>query len=116
LFPIFGHVGVAAAIAASGWVGATLLGVVLWRRGRLGLDHDAARRLPGIAAAAIVMGAAIFGLRELSAALLPAGGPLLRSAALVLTVAIGVAVYLASLETLGVARLHDLVRAVRHRL
>jgi len=34
-------------------------------------------------------------------------------AALAVMVAVGVAVYLASLEALGVARMRDLVRAVR---
>src|SRR5262245_65576268 len=33
LFPKFGHIGVAAAIALSGWVGAAVLGIVLARRG-----------------------------------------------------------------------------------
>ncbi len=113
LFPTYGHVGVATAIAISGWVGATLLGIVLRRRGRLALDRDAVRRLPRIVAAAMAMGAAVFGLHELAAAALPAGGPLTRLAALAVMVAVGVAVYLASLEALGVARMRDLVRAVR---
>ena len=38
LFPAFGYIGVAAAIALSGWVGAGLLGVLLYRRGWLRLD------------------------------------------------------------------------------
>ncbi|MGH6996248.1 MAG: lipid II flippase MurJ, partial [Stellaceae bacterium] len=46
LYPAFGYVGVAASIALSGWVGAGLLGALLYRRGWLRLDGDAARRLP----------------------------------------------------------------------
>jgi putative peptidoglycan lipid II flippase len=55
LFPRFGHVGVAAAIGISGWVGALVLNFILGRRGWLGLDADARRRLPRIALATIVM-------------------------------------------------------------
>ena len=97
LFPHYGHVGVAAAIAISGWVGATLLGAILRRRGWLRLDRDAARRLPRIVLATMVMGIAIFGAHELLASPSIAGGSLARLAVLVLLVAIGLAVYLASL-------------------
>jgi len=117
LFPSYGQVGVAAAIGISGWVGATLLGVALWRRGWLRLDREAVRRLPRIILATIVMGIAIFGMHELLVSLLNASGSqLARIASLVVLVAIGLAVYLASLEALGVARMRDLIVAVRHRL
>jgi len=56
-------------IGFSGWVGTTLLGVILWRRGWLHLDRAAARRLPRIIAATIVMAGAIVGGQELLAAL-----------------------------------------------
>src|SRR5215472_4448914 len=48
LYPGHGHVGVAAAIAISGWVGASALAIVLWRRGWLVIDRAARRRLPRI--------------------------------------------------------------------
>jgi putative peptidoglycan lipid II flippase len=115
LFPHYGHVGVAAAIAASGWVGATLLGTVLWRRGWIGLDRDALRRLPRIAAATILMACALIGAGWIAVPLAGGGLPA-RIATLLVLVAIGLAAYLASLELLGVARLRDLARAIRHRL
>lgn len=116
LFPSYGHVGVAAAIGTSGWVGATLLGVVLWQRRWLRFDRDAARRLPRIVAATLVMGLAVFGMHQLLASpLITNGSQLVRLAALALLVATGLAVYLASIELLGVARLRDLLAAVRHR-
>ena len=59
LFPRFGYIGVAAAIALSGWVGATALGVVLFRRKWLHLDHRAAGNLPRIAFATALMGVTI---------------------------------------------------------
>jgi putative peptidoglycan lipid II flippase len=116
LFPGYGHVGVAAAIGASGWVGATLLGFVLWQRRWLQFDRNATRRLPRIVAATLVMGLAVFGMHQLLASpLITNGSQLVRLAALALLVATGLAVYLASIELLGVARLRDLLAAVRHR-
>ena len=116
LFPGYGHVGVAAAIGASGWVGAALLGVVLRRRGWLHLDRAAARQLPRIVAATLVMGLAVFGAHALLAPAFGAGGSQpVRLIALALLVAIGLAVYLASIQLFGVARLRDLLAAVRRR-
>jgi putative peptidoglycan lipid II flippase len=113
LFPHYGHVGVAAAIAISGWVGATLLGVILRRRGWLRVDRDAARRLPRIVLATAVMGIVVFAAHQLLASWSYASGSPTRLAVLALLVAIGVASYLASLEALGVARLRDLLAAAR---
>ncbi len=117
LFPHYGHVGVAAAIAISGWVGATLLGVILYRRGWLCLDAAAKRRLPLIVVATAVMAAAILAAQLLLAATIDASGSqLVRIGSLALFVAIGLAAYLASLELSGVARLREIVAAIRHRL
>jgi putative peptidoglycan lipid II flippase len=115
LFPHYGHVGVAAAIAVSGWVGATLLGAILRRRGWLRLDRDAARRLPRIVAATTLMGLTIFGVHELLAWPFDPREPLARLAVLVLLIASGLVAYLASLELLGVARMRDLLAALRRR-
>ncbi len=113
LFPRYGEVGVAAAIAISGWVGATLLGAILRRRGWLHLDDDGARRLPRIVLATMVMAIALLGTHQLVAPAFHAGGSATRLAMLVLLVAIGLAVYLASLEALGVVRMRDLLATVR---
>jgi putative peptidoglycan lipid II flippase len=105
---------VAAAIAISGWVGATLLGAILFARGWLPFDRAAARRLPRIAVATVLMGAALIGAQALLAAMLDGASIPGRIAALMLLVGIGLLVYLASLQALGVARLRDLVAAMRH--
>jgi putative peptidoglycan lipid II flippase len=115
LFPRYGHVGVAAAIAISGWVGAMILGIILQRRGWLRLDRDAARRLPRIVLAAAVMGLSILAALALLAPLFNASGSLARMAVLVVLVAIGLVTYLASLDVLGTARMRDLLAAVRNR-
>jgi putative peptidoglycan lipid II flippase len=117
LFPHYGHVGVAAAIAISGWVGAVLLGSILYARGWLRLDQRAVRRLPRIMLAAAIMGAVVAYALVLGPTLFPAlaGSSLGRLAILVVLVTLGVAVYLAVLQILGVAKLKDLIAAVRHR-
>jgi putative peptidoglycan lipid II flippase len=117
LFPHYGHAGVAAAIAISGWVGATLLGITLYWRGWLRLDAGAARRLPRIVVATAVMGAAVAYGHHAGHSLLPATAvsPLGRLALLLILVAAGVAVYAAALQILGVARLKELASAVKTR-
>jgi len=114
LFPYFGHVGVAAAIGISGWVGASVLNVILQRRGWLSLDADAKRRLPRIALATAVMACAVaFATYALGTAEpLPSIGRIVILAALVM---LGIAVYLAALQILGVAKLKELAAAAaRH--
>jgi putative peptidoglycan lipid II flippase len=117
LYPAFGYVGVAAAIALSAWVGAGLLGVVLFRRGWLRLDRKAKWRLPRIALATALMGLAV--AASLSGAEwivpnLPATGAG-RLELLFALVAIGMAVYAAAIDLLGIAKLRELAAAARQR-
>lgn len=117
LFPRYGHVGVAAAIAGSGWVGATLLGVILWRRRWLNIDSEARRRLPLLVLATVLMGAVILGGYELLAfGYDVTGSALARLATLAVLVIAGLAAYLAALQALGAANLAQFLAAVRHRL
>jgi putative peptidoglycan lipid II flippase len=117
LFPHYGHVGVAAAVGLSAWVGAALLGVILYRRGWLRLDSIAARRLPRIALATVVMSAAVLSGLIASDTQLPllSASWFGRIGMLAVLVSLGVAVYLATLQVLDVARLKDLVAAARRR-
>jgi putative peptidoglycan lipid II flippase len=115
LYPAFGYVGVAAAIALSAWVGAALLGVVLGRRGWLRLDSDAARRLPRIAGASAIMGAAVAGGLAIVDMLLPmlAASAVGRLAVLFVLVALGLLIYGAAIDRLGVAKIGELIAAIR---
>jgi putative peptidoglycan lipid II flippase len=117
LFPQYGHVGIAAAIAASGWIGATLLTVIMWRRGWLRIEPAAWWRMPRILLAAALMGAFIagadFALRAWSDI---TGTAAARVVALSLLVAAGFGLYVACLQALGVASVQRLVRAVRERI
>lgn len=115
LFPAFGYVGVAAAIAFSAWVGAALLGIVLYRRGWLRLDANATHRLPRIVLATIVMGCAVAGASFGAESLLPAlaASAARRLALLFALVAIGLAVYGAAIDALRVAKIRELIAALR---
>jgi len=116
LFPRYGHVGIAAAIALSGWIGATLLAAILWRRGWLRIEAEAWRRVPGIVLATLVMGACITGADALLASWVNiSGSSFARVAALGLIVAAGLGLYLACLQALGVASVRTLLRAIRER-
>ncbi|HZD89257.1 MAG TPA: lipid II flippase MurJ, partial [Pseudolabrys sp.] len=117
LFPAFGYIGVAAAIALSAWVGAGLLGLVLHRRGWLRLDRDAQRRLPRIALATALMGAAVAAALSGAEWLLPHLGTSAagRLELLFALVAIGMLIYGAALDRLRVARISMLVGALRQK-
>jgi len=106
LFPRFGYVGVAAAIAVSGWVGTGVLGTLLFRRRWLRIDADARRRLPRICLATIAMAAVVSYTNHV----IGAGGES-SAARLVIPAAlvtIGAAVYFAALRLLGVITLKEL--------
>ncbi|HET9413726.1 MAG TPA: lipid II flippase MurJ, partial [Pseudolabrys sp.] len=106
LFPRFGYVGVAAAIAVSGWVGAGLLGTLLFRRRWLRIDAEAWRRLPRICLATIAMAATVGCANYLIGA--GSASSAARLAILAALVALGVAVYFAALRLLGVVTLKEL--------
>jgi putative peptidoglycan lipid II flippase len=113
LFPRFEHTGVAAAVGVSGWIGAGLLYIVLRRRGWLRLDGAARRRLPLIGLATIIMAGVVacatyvFGTTVQTSPV--------KLMILIALVLIGIAIYLAALQLLGVAKVKDLASAARHR-
>jgi putative peptidoglycan lipid II flippase len=114
LFPRFGHIGVAGAIGASGWVGAGLLTIILRRRGWVRLDAAASHRLPRIGLATVIMaGVVAFATRAFGPAV-HVSSPM-RFAVLIALVALGIAIYLIALQLLGVAKIKDLAAAIRHR-
>jgi len=115
-FPIFGHVGVAAGIAASGWVGTVVLSTVLARRRWLRIDNDLSKQVLHLILVAIAMGLTTFAARVVlhstfgTASTAPA-----RLVIVAVLVAFGLSVYLLGLKLFGVARMSDLFRAIRQR-
>ncbi|HVY59880.1 MAG TPA: murein biosynthesis integral membrane protein MurJ [Xanthobacteraceae bacterium] len=115
LFPTLGHVGIAAAIAASGWVGAALLSVILARRRWLLVDGDARRRLPRIVLAAAFMGLVVFAADRMLTGAMAHAGLVLRLTLLALLVTCGLLVYLLGLQALGTVPLRHMAAALRGR-
>jgi putative peptidoglycan lipid II flippase len=117
LFPRAGYVGVAAAIALSGWVGAAILGATLSRRGWLRLDSAAVRNLPRIIVATVIMGATVAGGVAVGHEMFPAleVSAIGRLALLAVLVTLGLVVYAATLDILGVAKLKQLSAALRRQ-
>ena len=115
LFPRAGHVGVAAAIGLSGWVGTAALGVVLGRRRWLALDADARRRLPRIVLASAIMGIciAVCLIFVTPGLAVNAEG---RVIILFTLVALGVCTYVSALQLLAVVSWKTLIAALRDRV
>ena len=117
LFPRYGQVGIAAAIALSGWIGATLLAFVLWRRGWLHIEVAAWQRVPRIVLASFVMGSIVAAGDTLLASLFDVtGSSFARIATLAWLVVVGLGVYLLALQAFGVTSLRVLVEAFRKRI
>lgn len=102
LFPVWRQAGIAVAAAASGWVNLVLLALMAWRSGLLQLDMSARRRLPRIAAAAVLMLVAVYGAAGAVESWLVAGQPLaMRVATLALLCGGGLIFYLGACLLLG---------------
>lgn len=113
LMPAFGHVGIALAIAASGWVSALLLGVLIARRFGFGIDSEAQRRLPRIVLSALLMGLAVEGGHRVLAPWLGAGGGgATRAAVLVALIAAGLCLYVLLLAVFRVTSPRQLLGAI----
>ncbi|MPZ38195.1 MAG: murein biosynthesis integral membrane protein MurJ [Rhizobiales bacterium] len=114
LFRSQGHVGIALAISACGWVSAALLGIVLLHRHQLSVDAHFKRRMAIIALATVLMAIVITGFRALLT--LPAGGgssarSLTLMAILVLS---GLSVYVGVLRVFGLIRITDITGRRHH--
>ena len=114
LIPLIGHIGPPLATAAAATVNVVLLYRTLGKRGHFAADVRLKRRLPRLAVAALLMGAALFAGEALLDPYLTATF-WTRVAALLVLVSVGAAVYgLASLVT-GAYRVADLKALVRRR-
>ncbi len=113
LMPVLGHVGVAIAIALSGWVSAILLGVLIARRIGFAIDRQARHRLPRIALSAAIMGAGVVAAHGLLGPWLGAGAQAaVRALVLAGLIGFGLGFYILLLRAFKVASPRDLMRSV----
>lgn len=114
LFPAYGHVGIAAAIATSGWVGGLLLLLVLWRRGWISVARANALRVLGIAWSTLLMGMVVALLMALQAAQFGVPHSFIGQLVwLIVLIAAGIAAYLTSLWQLGIVNPRQMLAQAR---
>ncbi len=112
LMQFLAHVGIALATALSAWLNAAALGWLLRRRGYLDLDERLRRRVPRVAAAALVMAAVLYFLADALAPYL-AGGLGARIAALVALILVGKFAFWAVAHLLGAVRWREIKEFMR---
>ncbi len=114
---LLGHWFGASGIAASLAIGAWSTAFSLIRRGgeTFGFSIDAAarRRLPGILAAALAMGAALWLATRFTPALAPGAHGLVQAIVLLLLIIAGIAIYGLFLRLFGIAGWRETVNAIR---
>lgn len=93
LFPLFGHVGIAAATSIAAWVNTVLLARALIGRGQLVADAALLKRLPLLALASLLMGVAVFAAASAASPLLADGSLVVRIAVLGALVAFGLVLF-----------------------
>ncbi|SLN14789.1 putative peptidoglycan biosynthesis protein MurJ [Roseivivax jejudonensis] len=114
LAPALGWVAPAIATTAAGWAMVVLLALGARRLGPVvRLDDRFRRRLPRIALASIVMGAALWGTMVALGPLLDRGG--VRYLALVVLIGVGIGIYGIAGQLVGAFRLSEFRDAVRRR-
>lgn len=112
MIPTLGHIGPPLATAVSSTINVAMLYRTLVRRGHFRADAGLRRRLPRLALAALVMGAALLAGNHLLDPWL--GGPMLhRYVALSLLVGAGIALYGAASVAVGAYRLSDIRALLR---
>ncbi|MCF6197916.1 MAG: murein biosynthesis integral membrane protein MurJ [Hyphomicrobiaceae bacterium] len=116
LFPYMGHIGIAIATTAAGWINAGLLWVTLSRRGHYALDAKARKAIPRILFASLLMGGALYaGLPVLAPWLDRAQPFLVQAGALGALVMAGVFIYFFIAALIGAFRVGALKSKLRRR-
>ncbi len=115
LFPLFGHVAIAAATAVSAWVNFVLLAATLWRREDFQPSATVLRRVVMIVVSSAVMGAFIVGAQLLLATWFADPSLAVRLAATLGVVTAAAAIYFVAVISTGGLDRGELMRAVRRR-
>ncbi|MGI9243167.1 MAG: murein biosynthesis integral membrane protein MurJ, partial [Verrucomicrobiales bacterium] len=110
LFPVFRHVGVAAATAVAAWVNVILLAWGL--KGFWSMDERLKKRLPGLILASLMMGAVLYLVQGAMGDVFT-GSPLMRAVGLGILISVGVASYAVGVLILGVTSVAEFRRGFR---
>jgi len=114
---VFGRIWGVGGIAASIVLGAWSTALTLIRKGAetfgFSIDAAARRRLPGILAAALAMGASLWLAARFMPALMAGSHSLVQAAALLIVIAAGIAIYGLFLRVFGVIGWREAINAIR---
>jgi len=115
LFPVWGHVGIAAATSISAWLNLALLAGVLWQRGDFRPSPATMRRVTMIVLASAVMGAVVIALDMALAGWLASPSTLVRLVAVTGIIGVSAIVYFAIVIGTGAVDRGELVGALRRK-
>jgi putative peptidoglycan lipid II flippase len=115
LFPLFGHVGIAAATSISAWLNLALLAGVQWRRGDFRPSATTLRRLVMIVIASAIMGLVIVALGLAMNDLLASSSVLVRVASVFCVIGVSASVYFGIVIATGAIDRTQLMRLLRRR-
>ncbi len=115
LFPLFGHVAIAAATAVSAWVNVSLLAMVLWRRGDFRPSPATLRRISMIVLSSIAMGVAVVAIHTLLPGLFAHAAFLVRFATVMATILVAGIVYFGLAFATGGLDRGEFTRLLRRR-
>jgi len=113
LFPHYGHVGIAMATAAAGWVNALLLGAALWIRRDFRPSATTLRRLVLIALGSVLMGAVVLGALHMFREQMLASGLVMRILSVVATITVAAGAYFCWVLLTGAVEKDRLMALVR---
>ncbi|WP_421854895.1 murein biosynthesis integral membrane protein MurJ [Oricola sp.] len=115
LFPVYGHVGIAAATSIAGWANALLLAATLWHRDHFRPSAETLRRTAMMILCSVAMGAALYAGWAWSSALFTASGILIRIGIAGALIAVSMAVYFGLALATGAIDRTLLGRTLRRR-
>ncbi|MEO3997700.1 murein biosynthesis integral membrane protein MurJ [Mesorhizobium sp. CAU 1732] len=115
LFPLFGHVGIAAATSISAWLNLALLAGVQWRRGDFRPSATTLRRLVMIVIASAIMGLVILALGLAMNDLLASSSVLVRVASVFCVIGVSASLYFGIVIATGAIDRTQLMRLLRRR-
>ena len=115
LFPLLGHVGIAAATSLAGWANALLLGWTLWRRDQFRPSPETIRRVLLIIVSAAAMGLVLYGAWFYLCDSFLASNILIRVGIAALLIGVSMIVYFGLALTTGGIDRSMLARTVKRR-
>jgi putative peptidoglycan lipid II flippase len=113
LFPLLGHVAIAAATSFSAWLNALLLGGTLWLRNDFRPSRTTSRRIALIAFSSAAMGLILYIAGKIFAAWIVGPSILIRAPVLLAIIAVAATVYFAIVIATGAVDRREIRRVLR---